>query len=127
MSNAVFAQTSNPNDTLADMLAINNIIGEYSVEGLASWKGRQALKDMVASPMHQAYVRAGCMHFMGAPQITIEHNNAYARSNTLLIQCDCTGFAIDRASHNFWHFKKTTEGWKIFLRKNTLLAPKEPL
>ena len=149
MSKTAFAQTSNHPDTLADMLAINNLIlsygfyvdlcdadavanlwtedGEYCVEGLASWKGRQALKDMVASPMHQAYVRAGCMHFMGAPQITIEHNNAYARSNTLLIQCDCTGFAIDRASHNFWHFKKTAEGWKIFLRKNTLLAPKEPL
>lgn len=147
MSYTAFAQTSNHPDTLADMLAINNLIlsygfyvdlcdadavanlwtedGEYCVEGLASWKGRQDLKDMVASPMHQAYVRAGCMHFMGAPQITIEHNDAYARSNTLLIACDAAGFTIDRASHNFWHLKKTADGWKVFLRKNTLVAPKE--
>ena len=83
MSNAVFAQTSNPNDTLADMLAINNIIvsygfyvdlcdaeavanlwtedGEYSVEGLASWKGRQALKRHKKTILFAAHSRASCM------------------------------------------------------------------
>lgn len=147
MTDDVFSNPNPHRDTVADMLAVNNLIlsygfyvdlcdgdavanlwtedGEYIVHNVGSWKGRQQLKEMVASQMHQDYVAAGCMHFMGAPQITIEQDEAYARSNTLLIKYDTQGFAIDRVSNNVWHFRKTDTGWKVVLRENTLLAPKE--
>lgn len=146
MSGDQFLSGSVNNDNVADTLAINNIIlsygfyvdlcdadavanlwledGEYIVNGVGTWKGRQQLKEMVESQMHKDYVAAGCVHFMGSPQIKIDNNDAYARSNTLLIKYDPDGFSIDRVSDNFWHFRKTASGWKVLLRKNTLLSPK---
>ena len=147
MTDKLFSNNTNNSNNMAEVLEINNLIlsygfyvdlcdadavanlwtedGEYIVNGIGSWKGHQALKDMVNSPMHKDYVSAGCMHFMGSPQIKVNHNEAYARSNTLLIKYDTQGFAIDRVSNNVWHFRKTDTGWKVVLRENTLLAPKE--
>ena len=146
MADDQFSTVSHNHAQMAETLEINNIIlsygfyvdlcdadavanlwtedGEYIVHGIGHWKGRQQLKELVTSQMHKDYVTGGCMHFMGSPQIKIDNNDAYARSNTLLIKYDPEGFAIDRVSDNFWHFHKTASGWKIVLRKNTLLSPK---
>lgn len=98
--------------------------GEYIVKGVGHWVGHAQLKEMVKSELHQEYVSNGCVHFMGPPSIIVEDTNAQAKSNTLLIKCTSEGFAIDRVSENTWHFRKTAAGWKILLRENTLLSPK---
>lgn len=98
--------------------------GEYIVNGVGHWVGHTQLKDMVKSEVHQNYVSNGCVHFMGAPSIVIDNDDAYAKSNTLLIKCTSDGFVIDRVSENTWHFRKIKTGWKILRRENTLLSPK---
>ena len=96
--------------------------GEYIVNGVGRWVGRDQLKDMVKSDMHREYVSSGCMHFMGSPEVVVKDMDAYAKSNTLLIKCDAEGFIIDRVSHNFWHFQRTSDGWRVKLRENTLVS-----
>lgn len=98
--------------------------GEYIVNGVGHWVGHAQIKEMVGSKLHQEYVANGCVHFMGSPSIVLDNNDAYAKSNTLLIKCTSEGFLIDRVSDNSWHFRKTTSGWKILRRENFLLSPK---
>lgn len=108
-------------DAVADLWTED---GEYIVHGVGRWAGREALKEMVRSDLHQSYVSAGCLHFMGPPQTIVTGNEAHARCNTLLIKYASGGFEIDRVSDNTWLLVRTADGWKAKQRVNTLLAPK---
>ena len=108
-------------DAVADLWTED---GEYIVHGVGRWTGREALKEMVQSDLHQSYVSAGCLHFMGPPQTVVTGDEARVHSNTLLIKYSAGHFEIDRVSDNTWLLVRTDCGWKVQCRENTLLAPK---
>src|SRR5690554_4801282 len=84
-------------DAVADLWTED---GEYIVHGVGRWTGREALKEMVQSDLHQSYVSAGCLHFMGPPQTVVTGDEARVHSNTLLIKYSAGHFEIDRVSDN---------------------------
>lgn len=99
--------------------------GEYEVIGIGIWKGRDQLKAMVSSDLHQYYVAAGCAHFMGAPEIVVNGDQASVRNYSMLVVASGDGFNVERMSRNVWFLTRTNAGWKVRRRENVLVSPQQ--
>ncbi len=89
--------------------------GRYEVAGFEPWVGRESIAELVDLPQHQAYLEAGCAHFMGPPIVTVSGNEAVAVNYTTVFvrQDDTTGWKADRVSTHRWQLVRTAEGWRV--------------
>lgn len=95
--------------------------GVYDVDEL-TMRGRTEILAMIRSSNHQAWIAAGCAHFVGPVRVAVdtEAGLAEAVGHSLMIT-NRDGFVVRRASANAWRLRRTDEGWRVVLRTSRIL------
>lgn len=91
--------------------------------GVAVFEGRDGLRQMIDSDMHQGFVRGGCAHIVSAPQITVDGDKAVAVCHSQLLVRDesMDGYRVWRITANRWEWARTPQGWRVTARTNRVL------
>ncbi|MCC5578023.1 nuclear transport factor 2 family protein [Microtetraspora sp. AC03309] len=103
--------------------------GVYDVDELLM-NGRDEITAMVLSKAHQRWISGGCAHFVGAPHVTVNGDDAVAVGYTLMIVRDAASgaFTLRRATANHWRLRRGADGWRVTTRTNRVLdgRPESP-
>jgi F420H(2)-dependent quinone reductase len=100
--------------------------GVYDIDG---WEltGRAAIREMLASEVHQPYVRSGSSHLVSTPVVHVDGDTATAVSFMSLISRTGDGdYRIGRQTANLWDLRRTPAGWRVRRRTNRLLDGSTP-
>lgn len=101
--------------------------GVYDVAGVRRMKGREEIEDMLKGSGHQDAIMNGCGHVLTVPHVEVTGNEASGRSYSMMIRWDPEQrkFWTFRLTATHWHWRRTTEGWRISNRTNHLLDGSE--
>lgn len=96
--------------------------GVYAVADMPPFVGRDAIAAITRSPLHRAYVAAGCAHMSTVPHILIDGDTAVATCHTMVGMHGADGFFIGRLSASRLECARQADGaWRIVRRENWLL------
>lgn len=90
--------------------------------------GEEAIRAMVHSRGHQAWITGGCAHFLGPARITIDADDAVAVCHSLMVVHTDDGFQVRRATANHFQLRRTAAGWRVRVRTSRVLdgRPESP-
>jgi len=74
---------------------------------------------------HQAYMSAGCAHFLSTPRIDLDGNHAVAVNHSIVLQRQGQAWAPVRVSANRWELTRVSGRWKVAHRTAQLLDGSE--
>lgn len=107
---------------LADMWVADG--GEYLIGDEFELKG-QEIPELTERSGHQDYLAAGCSHFLSAPTVKINGDEAVAINYSIVLMREGKKWIADRLSANRWDLVRAEEGWRVSVRQNYLLDGKE--
>jgi uncharacterized protein (TIGR02246 family) len=93
----------------------------YDVDGPLLMEGRQAVRDMVRGPRHQAMLPS-CAHQIGPAVVEVEGDRAVATGYSRVYHRQGGGIAIYRVSFNRWELVRDGGDWRIARRTTRLLG-----
>jgi uncharacterized protein (TIGR02246 family) len=94
--------------------------GVYDVDEVYL-EGHDQLAAMVRSRAHQAWIDAGCAHFVGPARVTVTGDTAIAVCHSLMVVRQDGEFVVRRATANHWALARTAEGWRVTRRTSRVL------
>ena len=103
-----------------DVAALWTEDGVYDVDEVYL-DGGDAIRRMVESRGHQAWIAGGCAHFLGPARITIDGDDAVAICHSLMVVHTDEGFQVRRATANHWQLRRTPDGWRATVRTSRVL------
>lgn len=97
--------------------------GGWYDAGVAVFEGRQGLRDLIDSELHQRLVAEGSAHLISAPQITVDGDTAIAVCYAQVLLHDPSagaggGWHVWRVTANRWEWVRTAHGWRVAARIN---------
>ncbi len=97
--------------------------GVFDVVGYGPFTGRSEIAAMVNGGGHQYLIQNGCGHVLTVPHVVVHGDEATGRSYALNSRWDAEAdrFWVARVSANTWHWRRTSEGWRIVKRVNANL------
>lgn len=95
--------------------------GAYAVGGMGEAKGRAAIAGLIAGPIHQGLMAAGCAHLLGPVAIDLDGDRAVARGHSVVLRRGGDGFEAYRVSANRWELERRDGQWLVLRRDNALL------
>jgi hypothetical protein len=89
--------------------------GRFDALPYRRMQGRGQIAAMVTDPRHEEMLARGCGHFLSAPHIVIEGDQAMGRSHALQLRWDAASerYWVVRLSANQWRWERTAQGWRI--------------
>lgn len=103
-----------------DVAALWTEDGVYDVDEVYL-DGGDAIRRMVESRGHQAWIAGGCAHFLGPVRITVHDDEAVAICHSLMVVHGEEGFRVRRATANHWQLRRTPDGWRATVRTSRVL------
>lgn len=86
--------------------------------------GHQAIRDMLASDMHQSLL-PNCAHTVGPVCVEVAEGVARSTGYSRLYRRENEDFKLMRLAINEWHFKRQAGNWLIVSRESRLLGEDE--
>ena len=108
------------------MQALWTVDGVYDVDGLAAFRGREAIGGMLQTTTHRTYVETGSAHVISLPRVALHGNTAVATSYSQVCKKDGDHWRVDRAAANRWELVREAGGWRVKTRINRLLNGSTP-
>ncbi|MFC0862130.1 nuclear transport factor 2 family protein [Sphaerimonospora cavernae] len=100
--------------------------GVYDVDELVM-TGQDEIAAMVGSDRHQGWIAGGCAHFIGAPHVTVNGDEAVAVCYSLMVLNGAAreggpgDFRVRRATANHWRLRRGPDGWRVTARTGRVL------
>ncbi len=90
--------------------------------------GRAQIAAMATSDPHRSWIRGGCAHVVGPPQVSVDGDDAVAVCHSLMVVREDGAFRVRRATANHWALRRTPDGWRVTTRTNRVLdgRPESP-
>jgi uncharacterized protein (TIGR02246 family) len=95
--------------------------GVYAVGGMGEAVGRAAITALIDGETHRQLMADGCAHVLGPVAITLNGDTATATGHSVVIRHKEGSFEIYRASANRWQLARTSQGWRVTRRDNSVL------
>jgi SnoaL-like domain len=111
---------SGSGDIIETLFAID---AEY-ITGIAgiNYNSAEEIRTMIESePLHKELMENGCAHFVTMPVVKVFGDRAVAVCHGQLLRHQDDGFHVWRTSATRWDLVRTSSGWKVAKRRNTLL------
>jgi hypothetical protein len=83
--------------------------------------GSSAIAEMVRGEHHQALIRSGAAHVLGAPLVRVDGDRAVATCYSNVFRVVDGGFEVWRTAANRWELERTVDGWRTTRRTTRLL------
>ncbi len=96
----------------------------YDVDGPLRMEGREAVRNMVRGPRHQATL-PNCAHQIGPAVVEIDGDRALATGYSRVYVRRAAGIEIYRVSFNRWELERRDGEWLIARRTTRLLGHEE--
>jgi SnoaL-like domain len=84
--------------------------GVYDID-VGVWAGREEVRGLFESRVHQDLVDAGCAHMVTMPRVSLSGNEAVVTCYQQLVHNDNGRFVIGRVSANRWELVRGEKGW----------------
>lgn len=100
--------------------------GVYDVDEVLL-TGQASIAAMVRSRPHQAWIEGGCAHFLSAPGVHVDGDDAVAVCHSLMVVNSGGSFPADgsftvrRATAHHWALRRTPDGWRVTQRTSRVL------